>query len=178
MKLTFSHECLRSHVFEFFFSLPLSVCAELMMNAPALYREQVEEIDLVDKAIPAEKKFGSEVKKNIHVRVYCSVDRLSLIASFRVVSSPFLILAAHSTPKYPTTLWLSFFVSQFWRMSLRGQGSYFVCVGNIFSGLYLPIKADEKRPPPTFVRRPKARPTVAQMQATQRAKVHTFAWID
>ncbi len=56
-------------------------------------------------------------------------------------------------------------------MSLRGQGSYFVCVGNIFSGLYLPIKADEKRPPPTFVRRPKARPTVAQMQATQRAKV-------
>ncbi len=56
-------------------------------------------------------------------------------------------------------------------MSLRGHGSYFVCVGNIFSGLYLPIKADEKRPPPTFVRRPKARPTVAQMQATQRAKV-------
>ena len=35
--------------------------SELMMNAPALYREQVEEIDLVDKAIPAEKKFGSEV---------------------------------------------------------------------------------------------------------------------
>ncbi len=60
---------LRSHVFRI--SLLLSPFAELMMNAPSLYREQVEEIDLVDKAIPAEKKFGSEVSKSTRVLLHC-----------------------------------------------------------------------------------------------------------
>jgi predicted aconitase len=42
-------------------------------------------------------------------------------------------------------------------MNLRGFGAYFVCVGNMFSGLYVPIKADEKRKPTVFVRRPQRR---------------------
>lgn len=53
-------------------------------------------------------------------------------------------------------------------MSLRGHGSYFINVGNIFSGLYLPIKTDDQRPQPSFVRRVqrRAEPSVALMPAT------------
>lgn len=46
---------------------------------------------------------------------------------------------------------------QYWRMNLRGFGAYFVCVGNIFSGLYVPVMADDRRKPTVFVRRPQPR---------------------
>lgn len=34
---------------------------QLRMAASANYRQEVEELDLVEKAIPPERKFGSEV---------------------------------------------------------------------------------------------------------------------
>jgi hypothetical protein len=70
-----------------------------------------------------------------------------------------------------------FLISQYWRMSLRGHGSYFVCVGNIFSGLYLPIKADDKRPPPTFIRRVlrRSEPDAPLVPATQTSTLATVA---
>merc|ERR1740138_683810 len=43
--------------------------------------------------------------------------------------------------------------SHYWEMSLRAHGQRFVSVGNIFSGLFCPLK--DHIPPPRIIRRPK-----------------------
>jgi hypothetical protein len=47
-------------------SLMLQTEDQLRMAASTNYRQEVEELDLVEKAIPPERKFGSEVQ------LYCS----------------------------------------------------------------------------------------------------------
>ncbi|WP_371068275.1 hypothetical protein, partial [Salmonella enterica] len=46
---------------------------ELMISAPNKYREEVEELDVIDKSIPAEKKFGTEVlfDSSLHLKASC-----------------------------------------------------------------------------------------------------------
>ena len=44
--------------------------------------------------------------------------------------------------------------SEYWMMSLRGEGTRYVAVGNIFSGLFCPVKDDDK-PLAEAIRRPK-----------------------
>ena len=42
--------------------------------------------------------------------------------------------------------------SEYWLMSLRGEGIRFVRVGNIFSGLFCPVK-DDNNPVGEMIRR-------------------------
>ena len=72
----------------------------LVISKADEYREQMEEYQVIQSAIPAHERYGAN----------------------------------------------------YWEMSLRGIGSRTIPIGNIFSGLFCPIK--ETRPPPKIVRRP------------------------
>lgn len=58
--------------------------------------------------------------------------------------------------------------SEYWMMSLRGEGTRYVAVGNIFSGLFCPVKDDDK-PLSESIRRPRQAANRARKLESQRA---------
>ena len=129
-------------------------------------RKDQELEDKLNSLIPVSERFGSNreqqilrkweqrktswsnFKEKIAVKLNRDVDQLviSKADEYREQMEEYQVIQSAIPPHER-------YGANYWEMSLHGIGSRTIPIGNIFSGLFCPIK--ETQPPPKMVRRPK-----------------------